>query len=450
MTTIQKEIPLADINVGERFRKDYGNIAELAETIRDKGLLQPLTVDQDLNLLTGGRRYQALALLETELVPVLIRNTSSDVDAREVELIENVFRKDLTWQERAQLEAEIYALKGSQRATAEAIGGSAGAVNRHVQLAKAIAAVPALAECKTEDEAWKAMRKIEETIIVKELVKRQEAKQKDSADPNWDHAVNHYLIGDAIAGMQSLHPGVWNFAEVDPPYGIALDEVKKKDGLGAQGLKGHDNYTEVAGDEYRHFLFNTAYEVYRLLTHNSFCVWWFGCTHYELVRTTLIEIGFEVADIPGIWYKGNQGQTNQPNVLLANCYETFFVARKGKPMLHTPGRSNVFHFPPVPGAKKTHPTERPVELIMEIIRTFMWPSMKLISPFLGSGATLRSAYQLGTYGIGWDLSEEHKAHFLLKIQQDSEEGLINVEGDTSANADGPGSDQLPSEDAGLS
>jgi ParB-like chromosome segregation protein Spo0J len=42
----QLEIALTDIEVGERFRKDYGNITELAMSIKKEGLIQPIAVKE--------------------------------------------------------------------------------------------------------------------------------------------------------------------------------------------------------------------------------------------------------------------------------------------------------------------------------------------------------------------------------------------------------------------
>jgi ParB family chromosome partitioning protein len=50
---------IQDIKVGNRFRKDLGDIDGLAETIQDVGLLQQIGVTEDNNeLVYGARRLQ--------------------------------------------------------------------------------------------------------------------------------------------------------------------------------------------------------------------------------------------------------------------------------------------------------------------------------------------------------------------------------------------------------
>lgn len=63
-------LPLSSIIVGERFRKDYGDLSELKHSIKTHGLINPITcclLDGQYTLVAGGRRLQALTELgETE------------------------------------------------------------------------------------------------------------------------------------------------------------------------------------------------------------------------------------------------------------------------------------------------------------------------------------------------------------------------------------------------
>ena len=65
-------LPINEITVGERHRRDLGDIAGLAASIRDIGLLNPITVDENGRLLAGARRLAACKLLGLEKVEVRI------------------------------------------------------------------------------------------------------------------------------------------------------------------------------------------------------------------------------------------------------------------------------------------------------------------------------------------------------------------------------------------
>jgi ParB family chromosome partitioning protein len=69
-TTVADSIAIDDIVVGDRHRRDMGDIAALAASIADIGLLHPITVDETGRLLAGARRYAACKLLGWKDIPV--------------------------------------------------------------------------------------------------------------------------------------------------------------------------------------------------------------------------------------------------------------------------------------------------------------------------------------------------------------------------------------------
>ncbi len=80
---------IADITVGHRFRKDMGDIDALANSIQANGLLQPIGITPDLQLVFGGRRLKACQSLGlTEIDTKVI-----DCDALIAEQDENTVRK---------------------------------------------------------------------------------------------------------------------------------------------------------------------------------------------------------------------------------------------------------------------------------------------------------------------------------------------------------------------
>ena len=67
-----KRMKIEDIKVGERFRRKLGNIYLLAQSIKEEGLLYPILVDKDGNLIDGQRRLVALNQLGIEETEVII------------------------------------------------------------------------------------------------------------------------------------------------------------------------------------------------------------------------------------------------------------------------------------------------------------------------------------------------------------------------------------------
>lgn len=79
-------------------RKEFNEVSirELADSIEENGLLQPLVArplkDSKLQLIAGERRLRALKMLGRATAPVIVRDTE---DPSELSLIENIQREDL-------------------------------------------------------------------------------------------------------------------------------------------------------------------------------------------------------------------------------------------------------------------------------------------------------------------------------------------------------------------
>ena len=81
-------------------RKALGDLRELSESIREKGVLEPLLVrfiprEDCFYIISGERRYHASRAAGLREVPC-IEKTADDAETLEIALIENIQRKDLT------------------------------------------------------------------------------------------------------------------------------------------------------------------------------------------------------------------------------------------------------------------------------------------------------------------------------------------------------------------
>jgi ParB family chromosome partitioning protein len=78
--------------------------------IQTDGPVSPLTIDDDDNLLAGMRRYLAAKQAGLTEVPVFVKGNMTPMKARYIELAENLFRENLTWQDASMGRAEFYQL----------------------------------------------------------------------------------------------------------------------------------------------------------------------------------------------------------------------------------------------------------------------------------------------------------------------------------------------------
>ena len=77
---------------------DERRIAELTDSIRQQGVLQPLVVrkaDSGYELIVGERRFRAAQRAGLERVPVIVKEVS-DAESLEMALVENIQREELT------------------------------------------------------------------------------------------------------------------------------------------------------------------------------------------------------------------------------------------------------------------------------------------------------------------------------------------------------------------
>ena len=95
-------VVLADIqpsNYNPRKNFDVASLAELAESIRQQGVLQPIGVrpiaENRFEIIFGERRYRASLMAGLEEIPAIVLNVS-DETAEEMAVTENLQRKDVT------------------------------------------------------------------------------------------------------------------------------------------------------------------------------------------------------------------------------------------------------------------------------------------------------------------------------------------------------------------
>lgn len=170
-------------------RKEFDEqaLSELAESISQHGLLQPLLVRPltlgGYQIVAGERRYRASRMAGLTEVPVIIRELS-DTETMEIALIENLQREDLTPVEEALgYKALIDEHNFSQDEVAKSVGKSRPAITNSLRLLKLpesvmeylkegkISAGHARALLMLEDESL--MIELAEEIVSKDLSVRQ-------------------------------------------------------------------------------------------------------------------------------------------------------------------------------------------------------------------------------------------------------------------------------------
>lgn len=122
-----------------RMKFDDQTIEELASSIRETGIVQPIVVtpeDDHYKIIVGERRWRAAQKAGLRKVPVLIRNIPKEKQL-EVSLIENIHREELNALEIAQAYQKLIEEHGyAQHELAEKVGKDRSSVTNYLRLLK--------------------------------------------------------------------------------------------------------------------------------------------------------------------------------------------------------------------------------------------------------------------------------------------------------------------------
>lgn len=201
-------VPLASIVVTTNTRKvfDEAALAELAESVKAHGILQPVvlrphpTEEHRYELVAGGRRYRAAQLAELTEVPATVRHLT-DREFLEVQLLENLQRVDVRPADEAQAFAKLLGSYFSAEEIAQRVGKPVKFV---LQRAKLVTLIPFWMELLEEERlplvAAHELARLpaHSQVIVKkfsEVHRAYELKQKGSLDAgSIRHAINQEVM----------------------------------------------------------------------------------------------------------------------------------------------------------------------------------------------------------------------------------------------------------------
>lgn len=140
-----KTLPMAQLEAGKyqpRTRMDEGALNELADSIKEQGVMQPILVrkvteksgKEHYEIIAGERRFRAAQIAGLEVMPVLIKDVN-DQAAAAMALIENIQREDLNPLEEAKgIHRLIMDFEFTHEQAAKAVGRSRSAVSNLLRL----------------------------------------------------------------------------------------------------------------------------------------------------------------------------------------------------------------------------------------------------------------------------------------------------------------------------
>lgn len=421
--------------LGEEKKKAEIAFNDLKNSIRRFGILQPVTISREKELIAGYRRLTAALELGLRQVPVIYDDQEIPLlTRREMELDENLHRHDMTWKERANAIADLHKLKMAadptwgQEKTAQVAGTAQSKVSEALQLQTMLTMFPELAQAKTAKQALSIGKQKAKTVLRTEAIKSKPADFKSVQE--------RVINADSTKFITLVPNGSFKLALCDPPFGIGYDRRKNHTGLTETGYEdGIENYEELIA---------MAPELYRILEDDGILIWFLGNSWVgdalpeedfpveqiqqaidyaykgeiavqrlaqllqELIewhgkirqgaKRAFRKAGFIVDEIPLVWDR-SEGRcyTTRPDRYFGRGYDIALMCIKGNPELVKRGRpnGNVFRFKPVEQSDKEHIVERPIELYEEIIKHTTIQGERVVDFFAGSGSVGAAAARNG-------------------------------------------------------
>jgi DNA modification methylase len=231
-----------------------------------------------------------------------------------------------------------------------------------------------------------------------------------------------YQIGDLFEAR--LGEQVFDLAEFDPYYGVALRDSITNDGMNVGALNAL-SYEDISDEDFEDYISKIIQLGHKTIRSDGWIILWFPITKVEMIIQLVQDFNEEqkirrqstlIYNI-GFWNKPS-GRTNAPKYNLAMNIEPFLYMRKsGEATIKTQGRTATYSYTPPASSKRTHPTERPVEMYKELFKTFASPGANVLIGFAGSGAALIAAIKLDMKPLGFDKMEMYKPGYILKLNE---------------------------------
>ena len=401
---------------GGRQRSAMGDLDSLASSLLKFGQLTPILVDRSGVLIAGERRLEAHKMNGMTHIDAIYRDEVDELDLEEMELEENIQRKQLTWQEENSAIARIHELRvkrdpnWSQIQTAQLIAKPDAKmpqqrdVSQAMTLDKMMKLFPEIGGAKSKSQALN-MAKAKAKQINKIVDVRQRPKDFSAIEEK-------ILLGDSVNLIKGIPDGSIDCIITDPPFGIDYDRQVADTSRAANSYK---------DDEERYLrLLGMVPDLYRVLKPDAFCVWFFGISWYERVKAAFKDAGFSVDEVPIVWDRSaGRTFTTSPNHLFTKAYDVALHAFKGDPILAQRGKPNVISIPPVTTSERELTVERPLELYAELIRRMTIEGQVVADFFVGSGSCPAAAASLRRDYIGVELDPARRAHAIQKIKANS-------------------------------
>jgi hypothetical protein len=259
--------------------------------------------------------------------------------------------------------------------------------------------------------------------LFKDVIKQQESSSESNDTDLPEEAISKngdlWLIGKhrILCGDSSDESNLNQLLEnltvgcilTDPPYGINLETD--------YSAGGGKNYKRVMNDDKP---FDAS--IYRNKFSNVVEQFWWGANYYKSTLTT--------DDLSGSWLVWDK-RTESTDVVVGSGFELCWSANKHKQDLLRYHWTN-FTSHINAGEKRIHPTEKPVDMLEEMLTRWTDEGIVVIDFFAGSGSTLMAAAKTNRIGVGIEYEPIYVDYIVKRLERITGEKAVLVQNAESA------------------
>jgi len=217
------------------------------------------------------------------------------------------------------------------------------------------------------------------------------------------------FLGDALDTMATLEPGSVDAVIFDPPYCSGSVSEASRTSANGQGLRS-ENLTKFGwfvGDNMGtaglvFLLRSIAFEAIRVVNGNGsmivFCDW----RMVPNLAPAIESAGWRYQNMI-VWDKGAMGL----GAGFRAQHEIALHFTAGSPTYHNKGTGNVIKARRVTAAEREHQTQKPLDIMRQLIDVVCPPGGIVCDPFMGSGSTGVAAMQIDRGFIGIERDPAH-------------------------------------------
>jgi len=187
--------------------------------------------------------------------------------------------------------------------------------------------------------------------------------------------------GDCVKIMPTMRAESADLIVTDPPY---LCRYLDRSGR------------SIANDDRDDWLAPAFRHMFRLLKQNTFCVSFYGWHYADKFIHAWREAGFRIVE-----HFAFVKRYDSSCRYVRHRHEQAYLLAKGIPPVPACIPMDVMEWQY--SGNKLHPTQKPLNILSELILAFSQPGAHVLDPFCGSGSTLVAARDLGRSATGIEI-----------------------------------------------